>query len=136
MALSACVSPVAGPGGNYAHPIGDAPVTANPTPYSAALVCLSEYARAHHLNSPRIAVGQIADYTGKEESDGSGRKLTQGASLMAMSRPGQGRRQAGRALRHLRLRDGAEIRQQQADQRRPASPAPHGPSDYRKILAG
>ena len=33
MALSACVSPVAGPSGNYTHPMGDAPVTSNPTPY-------------------------------------------------------------------------------------------------------
>jgi curli production assembly/transport component CsgG/holdfast attachment protein HfaB len=33
----------------------------------------------------RIAVGQISDYTGKTESDGSGRKITAGAALMAMS---------------------------------------------------
>ena len=33
----------------------------------------------------RIAVGQIADYTGKAESEGSGRKVTPGAALMAMS---------------------------------------------------
>ena len=71
MTLSACVSPAAGPGGHYASPIGDAPVTTNPTPYSEALVCLSEYARARKINSPRIAVGRIADYTGKEEADGS-----------------------------------------------------------------
>ena len=58
---------------------------ANPTPYSAALVCEAEYARAHNLNAPRIAIGRIADYTGKLEADGSGRKVTQGASLMAMS---------------------------------------------------
>ena len=46
LVLSGCVSPTAGPGGKYAAPIGNAPVTANPTPYSAALVCLGEYARA------------------------------------------------------------------------------------------
>ena len=83
--LSACASPTAGPSGLYATPTGDAPVTANPTPYSAALVCMAEYARSHNLNAPRIAIGRIGDYTGKEESDGSGRKVTQGASLMAMS---------------------------------------------------
>ena len=83
--LAGCVSPTAGPSGNYAHPIGDAPVTGNPTPYSAALVCMGEYARSRGLRAPRIAVGRISDYTGKEESDGSGRKLTQGASLMAIS---------------------------------------------------
>ena len=85
IALAGCVSPIAGPEGRYAEPIGDAPVTANATPYSEALVCLGEYARANHRVSPRIAVGRISDYTGKEEADGSGRKLTQGASLMAIS---------------------------------------------------
>jgi curli production assembly/transport component CsgG/holdfast attachment protein HfaB len=85
VALGGCVSMTAGPGGKYARPIGDAPVTSNPTPYSPALVCLSNYARRYGLAAPRIAVGRISDYTGKEESDGSGRKLTQGASLMAIS---------------------------------------------------
>jgi len=85
VALSGCVSTTAGGDGLYARPVGDAPVTSNPTPYSPALVCLSAYARQYSLNAPRIAVGRIADYTGKEESDGSGRKITQGASLMAMS---------------------------------------------------
>jgi len=83
--LAGCIAPTAGPGGRYARPIGDAPVTSNPTPYSPALVCLSNYARRYGLAAPRIAVGRISDYTGKEESDGSGRKLTQGASLMAIS---------------------------------------------------
>ena len=85
LVLSACASPVAGPSGLYAQPTGNAPVVANPTPYSSALVCEAEFARAHNLNAPRIAIGRIADYTGKYEADGSGRKLTQGASLMAMS---------------------------------------------------
>jgi curli biogenesis system outer membrane secretion channel CsgG len=83
--LSACVSPVAGPSGLYARPIGNAPVTANPTPYSGALVCLAEYARHNNIAAPRIAIGRVSDYTGREESDGSGRMITQGASLMAMS---------------------------------------------------
>ena len=30
--LAGCVSPVAGPSGQYATPIGNAPVPANPTP--------------------------------------------------------------------------------------------------------
>lgn len=84
MVLSSCASPVAGPNGLYAEPAGGAPVTANPTPYSAALVCLGNFARSNHINSPRIAVGRIVDYTGKEEIEG-GRKITQGASLMAIS---------------------------------------------------
>ena len=84
VSLSACVSPVAGPRGLYASPIGNAPVTANPTPYSNALVCLGDHARRSNLHAPRIAVGRIADYTGKEEAEG-GRKVTQGASLMAIT---------------------------------------------------
>ena len=40
--LSACASPVAGPSGRYATPIGNAPVTSNPTPYSTALFCLAD----------------------------------------------------------------------------------------------
>jgi curli biogenesis system outer membrane secretion channel CsgG len=85
IALAGCVTPTAGRDGMYAKPIGTAPVTANPTPYSLALVCIGQYARQYNLRAPRIAVGRIGDYTGKEEADGSGRKLTQGASLMAMS---------------------------------------------------
>ena len=83
--LAACVSPVAGPGGLYASPIGNAPVTSNGTSYSQALVCLGSFARQNGIGAPRIAVGRIADYTGKAEADGSGRKVTQGASLMAIS---------------------------------------------------
>lgn len=84
MTLSGCVSPSAGPSGMYAKPIGNAPVTANPTAYSDALVCLGSYARQHNLASPRMAVGRISDYTGKVEYEG-GRKITQGASLMTMT---------------------------------------------------
>lgn len=84
MALTACVSPVAGPDGFYAEPIGNAPVTANPTNYTSGLVCLGEYAKASSMTAPRIAVGRISDYTGKAEAEG-GRKVTQGASLMAIS---------------------------------------------------
>jgi curli production assembly/transport component CsgG/holdfast attachment protein HfaB len=79
-----CVSPVAGPSGLYAAPIGNAPVTSNPTPYSTALYCLADYARRYELPSPRIAVGRISDYTGTVSSDG-GRQITGGASLMANS---------------------------------------------------
>lgn len=82
--LSACVSPTAGPGGLYARPIGNAPVTSNPTPYSTALYCLADYARRYNLPSPRMSVARISDYTGSVSADG-GRQITQGASLMAMS---------------------------------------------------
>jgi curli production assembly/transport component CsgG/holdfast attachment protein HfaB len=75
---------VAGPNGLYATPIGNAPVTANPTPYSQSLYCMADYARRYNLPSPRIAVGRISDYTGAIAADG-GRQVTQGGSLMAYS---------------------------------------------------
>ena len=53
--LSGCISASAGPQGTYASPIGNAPVTANPTPYSAALYCMADYARRYNLPSPRMA---------------------------------------------------------------------------------
>lgn len=84
LGAAGCVTPFAGANGLYASPIGNAPVTANPTPYSTALVCMANYARATGKPIPRIAVGRVLDYTGKEDFEG-GRKVTQGASLMAMS---------------------------------------------------
>jgi curli biogenesis system outer membrane secretion channel CsgG len=82
--LTACITPYAGNDGMYASPIGDAPVTANPTAYSPALDCLANYARNNNIAAPRIAVGRILDYTGTVSEEG-GRRITQGASLMAMS---------------------------------------------------
>lgn len=84
LALTGCVSPIAGHDGLYAEPIGNAPVTPNPTPYSEALVCMGHYSRANRIQPPRIAVGRILDYTGKADIEG-GRRVTQGASLMAIS---------------------------------------------------
>ncbi len=83
-ALTACVSPTSGNDGMYALPIGDAPVTANPTAYTPALNCLADYGRSQSIVAPRIAVGRILDYTGTVNEDG-GRRITQGASLMAIS---------------------------------------------------
>jgi len=82
--LTGCISSSASPQGTYATPIGNAPVIANPTPYSAALYCMADYARRYNLPSPRIAVGRISDYTGTVSADG-GRQITGGASLMAMT---------------------------------------------------
>ena len=75
---------VAGRNGLYATPIGNAPVTSNPTPYSQALYCMADYARRYNLPSPRIAIGRVSDYTGTIAADG-GRQITQGGSLMAYS---------------------------------------------------
>jgi curli biogenesis system outer membrane secretion channel CsgG len=134
LVLSACASPVAGPSGLYAQPTGNAPVVANPTPYSSALVCEAEYARAHNLNAPRIAVGRIADYTGKYEADGSGRKLTQGASLMAMSALAK----AGVPLVERYDTSVSELELKYANSKL-ISDKPNGggsPADFRRIMAG
>src|SRR3954468_8425264 len=80
--LQGCISPWPDSRGRYTAPIGGAPVISNETPYSAALRCMGGFVRQHPV---RVAVGQIADYTGKTEADGSGRKVTAGAALMAMS---------------------------------------------------
>src|SRR5690606_41344387 len=83
-ALTACVTPFSGNDGMYALPIGDAPVTANPTAYTPALDCLQSYARSNQVAAPRIAVGRILDYTGSVSEEG-GRRIPQGASPRAMS---------------------------------------------------
>jgi curli production assembly/transport component CsgG/holdfast attachment protein HfaB len=83
-ALTACITPHSGNDGMYALPIGDAPVTANPTAYTPALECLHSFATGNNIAAPRIAVGRILDYTGSVSEEG-GRRITQGASLMAMS---------------------------------------------------
>jgi len=135
LVLSACVSPVAGPGGLYAQPSGNAPVVANPTPYSAALVCEAEYARSHNVNAPRIAIGRIADYTGKFEADGSGRKITQGASLMAMSAFAK----AGVPLVERYDTSVSELELKYANSKLISDhPVDDGqaPADYRRIMAG
>ncbi len=84
LATSACITPVARYDGQYTTPIGSAPVTDNPTPYTKALTCLGQHAKLNNIPRPRVAVGRISDYTGKAELEG-GRKVTQGASLMAIS---------------------------------------------------
>jgi len=135
MALSACATPIAGPSGLYARPTGTAPVTANPTPYSAALVCLAEYARKNNVNAPRVAVGRIADYTGKLEADGSGRKVTQGASLMEMSALAK----AGVPLVERFDTSISELELKYANNKLISDnpiPTADAPTQYRRILAG
>lgn len=85
LALAGCATPQAGPDGRYARPIGDAPVIDSTTPYTRALDCLRPaLAQATTGAPPRIAVGRIADFTGKYD-EYSGFKVTQGAALMAVS---------------------------------------------------
>lgn len=133
LALAGCVTPGANLSGMYASPIGDAPVTANPTPYSAALVCMADYARAARLAPPRIAVGRVLDYTGKEDLEG-GRKVTQGASLMAISAFAK----AGARLVERFDTSVSELELKYANNKLisdDAAPAEAG-AEYRQILAG
>jgi curli biogenesis system outer membrane secretion channel CsgG len=135
LVLSACATPIAGSDGLYAKPIGTAPVTANPSPYSAALVCIGQYARQNKLGAPRIAVGRISDYTGKSEADGSGRKITQGASLMAMTAFGK----AGMPLVERFDTSISELDLKYSNNKLisdgPRGPGP-GPTESRKIYEG
>ncbi|MBU6299093.1 MAG: holdfast anchoring protein HfaB [Alphaproteobacteria bacterium] len=129
VALGGCISPIPTASGRYTAPIGGSPVISNETPYSAALRCLSRYTANRPL---RIAVGQIADYTGKTESDNSGRKITQGAALMAMSALAK----AGVPLVERFDTSVAEMELKYANNKLIGADDANGPGDYRKILAG
>src|SRR5690242_691376 len=133
IALSGCITPEASSTtGRYTAPIGGSPVIANETPYSNALRCLASYTSAKPV---RIAVGQIADYTGKISSDNSGREITQGAALMAMSALSK----AGVPLVERFDTSVAEMELKYANNKLisgdGAQTGPQG-SDYRKIFAG
>jgi curli production assembly/transport component CsgG/holdfast attachment protein HfaB len=127
MALGGCISPIPTASGRYTSPIGGSPVISNETPYSGALRCLGRYTAQRPL---RVAVGQIADYTGKNESDNSGRKLTQGAALMAMSALSK----AGVPLVERFDTSVAEMELKYANNKLIGDEGQKG--DYRKILAG
>lgn len=130
-ALEGCISPTADSLGRYTAPIGGAPVISNQTPYSAALRCMAGFVRQRPV---RIAVGQIADYTGKTEADGSGRKVTAGAALMAMSALSK----AGVHMVERFDTSVAEMELKYANNKLIGDDQhPHPePGDYRKILAG
>jgi curli production assembly/transport component CsgG/holdfast attachment protein HfaB len=129
VALGGCISPVPTESGRYTAPIGGSPVISNETPYSAALRCLSRYTANRPL---RVAVGQIADYTGKIEADNSGRKLTQGAALMAMSALSK----AGVPLVERFDTSVAEMELKYANNKLIGDDKPTAPGDFRKIMAG
>lgn len=87
--LSGCASTGFDPQtGLYAEPVGGAPATANATPLTPALSCLADTAVTRRLVAPRLAVGEIADLTGKLDLD-TGRRVTQGASLFAVTALGR-----------------------------------------------
>jgi curli production assembly/transport component CsgG/holdfast attachment protein HfaB len=129
VALEGCISPTPDSVGRYTSPIGGAPVISNETAYSAALRCMGGIVAQHPV---RIAVGQIADYTGKTESDGSGKKLTNGAALMAMSA-------LSKANVHMVERfdtSVAEMELKYANNKLIANDMNPQSGDYRKIIAG
>ena len=74
--------------GLYAEPVGGAPATANATPLTPALTCLADTAAGLRRAAPRLAVGEIADLTGKLDLE-TGRRVTQGASLFAVTALGR-----------------------------------------------
>ena len=131
--LSGCISTSAGPNGLYATPIGNAPVTANPTPYSAALYCMADYARRYNLPSPRMAIGRISDYTGTVSADG-GRQITGGASQMAMTALAK----SGARMVERYDTSVSEMELRYANNRLIGDDGPGGADDvqYRRILAG
>lgn len=127
VALTGCISPTAGSDGRYTTPIGNAPVINNETPYSSALRCIGG-SMAGTAAAPRIAVGNIKDYTGKVELEG-GAKLTQGASLMAIS----GLSKAGVMLVERFDTSVAELELKYANDRLISDA---NPDEYRQIHAG
>jgi curli production assembly/transport component CsgG/holdfast attachment protein HfaB len=130
IALSGCISPIPDSTGRYTAPIGGSPVIADETPYSNALRCLDNYTARKPV---RIAVGQIADYTGKYSADSTGHAVTQGAALMAMSALAK----AGVPLVERFDTSVAELELKYANNKLITDdPTAKGPGDYRKIYAG
>ena len=87
--VSGCASTSFDPAtGLYAAPVGGAPATANATPLTPALTCLADTAAGLRRAAPRLAVGEIADLTGKLDLE-TGRRVTQGASLFAVTALGR-----------------------------------------------
>lgn len=118
--------------GGYARPIGDAPATRNPTPYTPALICLAQQPQTRPM--PRISVGRIADMTGKSDFE-TGAKISQGASLFAITALGK----AGFPVVERLDNSVAEIELNYARQRLLSdTPELAGTSgdNFRRILAG
>ncbi len=82
LSLGACSPSI--DAGSQTKPLLGPPVTDNATPYS---VCLEELAKNPGLNRPNIAVGNIADKTGKRAYDSmnDSTEVTQGTSEMVIS---------------------------------------------------
>lgn len=85
VALAGCSSTGFDPDtGLYADPTGGAPATQNDTAYSPSLRCLAVHASGQGRVAPRLAVGEIADLTGRNDLQ-TGRMVSQGAALFAVT---------------------------------------------------
>jgi holdfast attachment protein HfaB len=68
----------------HVAPLAGSPIVGVETPYTQSLFCVAEFARAQNYPAPRVAIGHITDFTGADDAL-TGRRVTQGAALMAMS---------------------------------------------------
>jgi len=130
-ALGGCAETHVQANGNYVTPIGNSAVTANPTPYSAALFCLADYARRNNLPAPRVAVGKVTDMTGQLDTNG-GRPVTQGAQLMAITALGK----AGIPLVERYETDPSKLEYGLANNRLIKNSNTHADGDYEPIYPG
>lgn len=84
--MSACASTTIDNSEPRAHvaPLKGSPIVDVSTDYTSALSCVAAHADRQNFPAPRIAVGHITDLTGADDAL-TGRRLTQGATLMAIS---------------------------------------------------
>ena len=68
----------------HVAPLKGSPIVDVSTDYTDALQCVARHADQQNYPPPRIAVGHISDLTGADDAL-TGRRLTQGATLMAIS---------------------------------------------------
>ena len=68
----------------HVAPLKGSPIMDVETDYSNSLSCLAQHAERQSFPAPRVAVGHITDLTGADDAL-TGRRLTQGATLMAIS---------------------------------------------------
>lgn len=120
--------------GNYARVGKGSAVTANPSQYSDSLTCLRQAALKANIAPPRVAVGRIADLTGKYDLQ-SGSPASQGASLYAMT--ALGKAGLGVVERYDTSISDVELKYASAHQLSDnPDAAGQDPDNYRKILAG
>ena len=129
LSLEGCVGLSADDTGRYVAPIGGAPVISNETPYSQALRCMASFTKSRPV---KLTVVGIQDYTGKNDSDGSGRALTQGGSLMVISALSK----AGVHQVERFDTSGFEMDLKYANNKLISEQDKDGSNDYRKIQAG